>query len=111
MKALRHPLFADAPVGPGHRLPMTLLRLRVRDLFLQLAAEAHCTGMTNSAAAAWLHRKIARYRECAWIRHRAEDECPPKLAGRVEALLWCVLKCRDRVPSERLIRLVLARPS
>jgi hypothetical protein len=30
---------------------MTLLRLRVRDLFLQLAAEAYCSGMSHTAAA------------------------------------------------------------
>ena len=94
----------------GKRLPLTLLHLTVRDLFLRAAAEIHCGGMSDRQAAAFLHMKLARYRECgAWQRDRAEAECPPRLAGRVNALMWCVLKCHDRVVSERLIRLVLSR--
>jgi hypothetical protein len=104
-------MFAAAPVGPGHRLPITLLHLSVRDLFLRAAAEIYCAGMSNRAAATRLHTVLARYRECAWRRDRAEELCPPRLAGRVEALMWCVLKCSDRLVSERLIRAVLARPS
>ncbi len=34
---------------------------------------------------------------------------PPRLAGRLDGLLWCVLKVRDRLVSERLIRAVLAQ--
>ena len=87
---------------------MTLLHLSVRDHFLRAAADIHCTGMSDRAAAAWLHKKLARYRECAWRRDRVETWCPPRLAGRIEALMWSVLKCSDRVASERLIRNVLA---
>jgi hypothetical protein len=112
MRPHRPSVFADAlPVGRGHRLPMTLLHLTVRDHFLRAAAEIHCTGMSDRAAAAWLHTKLARYRECAWRRECAEEQCPPRHAGRVEALLWSVLKCSDRLVSERLIRCVLARSS
>jgi hypothetical protein len=88
---------------------MTLLHLRVRDLFLRLAAEAYCAGMSNSAAAEWVHRKISRYRACAWQRDRVAETVPPRLTGHVNGLLWCVLKCRHRVPSARLIRLALSR--
>jgi len=95
--------------GRGHRLPLTLLHLSVRDHFLRAAADIYCTGMSDRAAAEWLHKKLARYRECAWRRDRVEQLCPPRLAGRVEAMAWCVLKCSDRLVSTRLIRLVLAR--
>jgi hypothetical protein len=110
MRPHRLSIFDNAtPVGPGHRLPMTVLHLTVRDLFLRAAAEIHCTGMSNREAAAWLHTKLARYRECAWRRDRAEAECPPRLAGHVNGLLWAALKCSDRV-SERTIRRSLAAP-
>ncbi|MET4198750.1 hypothetical protein ABIA95_002750 [Bradyrhizobium sp. LA8.1] len=105
MKPLRHP----PPAGPGHRLPMTLLHLRVRDLFLRAAAEIHCAGISNHAAAEWLHKRLARYRECGWQRDRIAETVPPRLAGRVEGLLFCVLKCSDRLVSSRLVRAVLAR--
>ena len=111
MKPHRPSIFADAvPLdGRGHRLPLTLLHLSVRDCFLRAAADIHCAGMSDRAAAAWLHKKLCRYRECAWHRRRAEASCPPRLAGRIDGLLWCVLKCSDRVVSEELIRKVLAR--
>jgi hypothetical protein len=97
--------------GRGRRTPLTVLRLSVRDHFLQAAADIYCTGMSDRAAAAWLHKRLARYRECAWRRDRALGECPPRLAGRINAVMWCVLKCSDRLVSERLIRAVLSRSS
>ena len=87
---------------------MTLLYLSVRDHFLRAAADIHCTGMSDRQAAAWLHKKLARYRECAWQRDRVEECCPSRLAGRVDGLMWCVLKCSDRVVSEMTIRRALA---
>jgi hypothetical protein len=105
MKPHRPSIFADAvPVGRGHRTPMTTLRLTVRDLFLRAAAEIHCIGMSDRQAAEWLHKKLSRYRECAWRRDQNEALCPPRLAGRVNGLLWAALKCSDRLVSERTIR-------
>jgi hypothetical protein len=93
----------------GKRLPMTLLHLTVRDHFLRLAADIHCVGMSDRQAAAYLHKRLARYRECAWQRDAPEECCPPRLAGRVNGLMWVVLKCSDRVVSQRLIRMILSR--
>jgi hypothetical protein len=106
MKPLRHPLVS---AGPGHRTPLTLLHLSVRDHFLRAAAEIHCAGMSGRQAAEWLHKRLARYREGAWRREYVEEQCPPRLAGRIDGLMWCVLKARDRVPSEELIRKALSR--
>jgi hypothetical protein len=75
----------------SRRTPLTLLHLTVRDLFLRAAADIYCTGMSDRQAAAWLHKKLARYRECAWCRDRVEEQCPSRLAGRINALMWCVL--------------------
>ncbi|MET3970820.1 hypothetical protein [Bradyrhizobium sp. S3.9.1] len=110
MKPHRPSIFGDAvPVGPGHRLPMTLLYLRVRDCFLRAAMENHCGGMSHREAAEWLHKKLARYSECAWRRDYVKEACPPRLAGHINALMWCVLKCGGgRVVSERTIRRVLS---
>jgi hypothetical protein len=109
MKPDRPSMFGDAaPVGPGHRLPMTLLHLTVRDLFLRAAAEIHCKGLSDRQAAEWLHKKLSRYRECAWQRDCFEEQCPQRLYGRVNGLLWAALKCSDRVVSERTIRRALA---
>jgi hypothetical protein len=111
MKQVRPSTFSDAmPLDlRGRRLPMTLLRLDVRDAFLRLAADIHCTGLSGRQAAMLLHVRLGRYREGAWRRDQILDAVPPRLAGRIDGLMWCVLKCRDHVPSVRLIRLVLAR--
>jgi hypothetical protein len=100
-------MFSDVPIGPGHRLPMTLLLLTVRDCFLRLAAEIHCAGWSDRQAAEWLHKRLSRYRAGAWRREYAEEQCPQRLYGRVEGLLWAALKCSDRL-SERTIRRALA---
>ena len=105
-KPLRHPLL---PVGPGHRSAETLLRLDERDRYLREAASRFCIGMSDRAAAAVLFTKLARYREGAWRRDASEALCPVRHRGTVTQFLWMVLKCRDAVPGERLIRLVLAR--
>ncbi|WP_036053937.1 hypothetical protein [Bradyrhizobium sp. URHD0069] len=111
MRPHRATAFAHAvPVdGRGRRTPLTLLHLSVRDHFLRAAADIYCTGMSDRAAAAVLRTKLARYREGAWRREASEPSMPPRLAGRLDGLLWCVLKVRDRLVSERLIRAVLAQ--
>ena len=41
-------------------------------------------------------RALARYRAGAWIRDRVERYCPPRLTNKPEALLWAILRERDR---------------
>ena len=93
--------------GRGHRSPQTMLLLDERDHYLREAALLHCGGMSDRAAASFLRTRLVRYREGRWQRDRSEDQCPPRLAGLVEALMWCVLKCRDHAPSEMTIRRAL----
>jgi hypothetical protein len=114
MKPVRPTAFDDAEPADyrGKRLPLTLLRLTVRDLFLRAAAEIHCAGMSDRQVAEWLCKRLARYRECAWRRDYVEEACPPRLAGHINALMWCVLKCGGgRLVSDETIRKVLARSS
>lgn len=65
--------------------------------------------MSDRQAALLLHSKLDRYRSGAWRRDKTEALCPARHRGTVTEFLWCVLKVRDHLPSERLIRLVLAR--
>jgi hypothetical protein len=105
VKPLRHPLLPD---GRGRRTAATLDAIACRDALLVEAARRYCAGMSDRAAAAMLHTKLARYRAGAWRRTRVEAQCPPRHLGRLDELLWQLLRLRDAIPSERLIRLVLS---
>ena len=104
MRPLRHPLVPD---NRGHRTPRTLLALDERDRSL-IEASAFFPGLSDREIARRLRSRLLLYREGRWRRDRAEALCPPRRAGRLDGVLWCLLKVADRVPSERLIRAVLA---
>jgi hypothetical protein len=93
--------------GRGHRTAQTLLALAERDRLLRAAADRYCTGMSDRAAAAMLYVKLTRYREGRFRRSRAEPTCPLQHLGRLDALLWAILRNRDHIPSERSIRRIL----
>ena len=110
MRPLRASVFDDGvPVdGRGRRTPADVLGRAIRDHLLRLAAERHLSGLSDRQAAEVLRAKLARYREGGWRRDRAEDLCPARHHGRVEALLWETLRTRDMIPSSRTIRKALA---
>ena len=93
--------------GRGQRKPADVVARASRDYLLRLACERHCQGLSDRAAAEMLRTKLARYASGAWQRDRAEDLCPARYHGRIEALLWQVLRARDYVPSARSIRRAL----
>ena len=101
-------LFASVPDNRGKRTPRTLLAIDERDRYL-IEAARHFSGASDREIARRLRIALLRYREGAWRRTRGEAICPPRHAGRLEATLWSILKVRDHVPSERLIRAVLSR--
>jgi hypothetical protein len=92
--------------GPGRRTPQTLLLIDERDALLREAARFY-PGVSDREVARQVRIALLRYRACRWRRECSETTCPH--AGRLDALLWAILKTRDVVPSDRLIRLVLAR--
>jgi hypothetical protein len=98
-----------APItrGPGRRSPSTLATIYVRNALLIEAALLFHRDKSNHAAAAAICKRLALYRAGAWRRHRAKEALPPDLVGKIEELLWFVLKEHDAVPSERTIRAVL----
>jgi hypothetical protein len=94
--------------GRGRRTPATLLALDERDRCL-IEAACHFPGFSDREIARRLRSLLLIYRQGAWRRDRVDALCPPRHAGRLEAVLWMLLKVRDAIPSERTIRAVLSR--
>jgi hypothetical protein len=90
--------------GRGRTLPDERSAIIFRDLTFYEAAVLFCPGKASASAARELSRRLQRYRDGAWRRHRAAEHMPAKLDGRLEALFWHVLKIRDAAASERTIR-------
>jgi hypothetical protein len=109
MRPVRASAFGDsAPVDRrGKRLPETLQAIAQRDALLREAAARFCAGATHHQAAEMLRTKLLRYQTSAWRRDRAQPECPSRLAGRLDALLFQILRTRDHVPSGVTIRRAL----
>ncbi len=102
-------MFVAAPVDRrGHRLPETLAALARRDELIRQAAERFFSDASDHEAARLLHQALERYAGCAWQRERSAPECPPRHAGRLTASCWHILHAVDRVPSEPLIRKIIA---
>jgi hypothetical protein len=112
MKPHRATAFADAaPVdGRGRRSPATLLVLDERDALLIEAAKFY-PGASDREIARQLRTALSTYRNGRWRRDRVEALCPVQHKGKLMQVLWCLLKTRDAIPGERLIRAVLARAS
>jgi hypothetical protein len=102
---VHHPETHAAPVDRrGKRLPETLQAIAQRDALLREAAARFFPDATHHQAAEMLRVKLLRYQTSAWRRDRAEAECPPRLAGRLDELLWQILKTHDHTPSAVTIR-------
>jgi hypothetical protein len=110
MKPHRKSTFAGAfPVGRGHPTPAAMLSRDERDRYLIAAADRYCIGLSDNAAAEFLVAKLGLYRATAWQRDRDCDEafCPHRHRGTIREYFWMILKSRDRLPGERLVREVL----
>jgi hypothetical protein len=94
--------------GVGQRSPSTLLRIDERDALLRQAARFY-PGCSDREVARRLRVALLTYQTGRWRRTRADLTCPKEHAGKLAGVLWAILKVRDFVPSERLIRAVLSR--
>jgi hypothetical protein len=94
----------------GRRLPETLDAIHRRDALL-IEAGRFYAGVSGREAARLIRVALLRYRGGRWRRERTELTCPAQHAGKLTALLWRLLRTRDAVPSEGLIRAVLAPKS
>lgn len=110
MKPVRPSTLAGAfPVGRGHPTPAEMLSRDERDRYLIAAADRFYIGVSDNSAAADLVTKLSLYRATAWQRDRDCDEalCPHRHRGAIREFFWMILKSRDRLPGERLVREVL----
>ena len=110
MRQDRGSTFSDAaPVDRrGHRLPETLAALARRDELIREAVERFFPGASGHEAARLLHQALGRYACAAWQRERSAAECPARHVGRLSELCFHILRAVDRVPSEPLIRKIIA---
>jgi hypothetical protein len=95
----------------GHRSAETLDAIARRNSLLVEAARRFCGGMSGREAARFLRTRLLRYECGTWRRSRVETQCPARHAGRIEAVLWAILKVRDHAPSERTVRAALSASS
>ena len=95
--------------GRGHgRTPAVQLLIDERATLLREAARRHCIGMSGRARAKYLHDALSRYSEGRFRRSRLETTCPSAHRGRLDEMLWLLLKTTSgRVPSIPTIRRVL----
>ncbi|MET4518123.1 hypothetical protein [Bradyrhizobium sp. I1.7.5] len=110
MKPVRPSTFLGAfPGGRGHPTPAEMLSRDERDRYLIAAADRYCVGLSDNAAADVLVAKLSLYRVTAWQRDRDCEEalCPHRHRGTIREFFWMILKARDRLPGERLVREVL----
>ncbi|MET3992140.1 hypothetical protein ABID65_003788 [Bradyrhizobium sp. S3.9.2] len=108
MKPVRPLTFAGAfPVGRGHPTPAEMLSRDERDRYLIAAADRFYVGVSDNSAAADLVTKLSLYRATAWHNDGPEALCPARHRGTIREFFWMILKSRDRLPGERLVREVL----
>ena len=90
----------------GKRKPDTLRAIATRDTLLRLAARS----IDGSARvkARRLHSVLLRFRSGPWRRLQAEAACPDQYRGKIEEVLFVILRTRDAVPSFCTIRNALA---
>lgn len=61
----------------------------------------------ESAPADKFKERLAQFASTAWSRERDLPECPRRHLGKLEEVLWRILKLRDRVLCARQIRRIL----
>ena len=108
MKPVGPSTFAGAfPIGRGHPTPAVMLSRDERDRYLIAAADRFYIGVSDNSAAADLVTKLSLYRATAWHNDGPEALCPHRHRGTIREFFWMILKARDRLPGERLVREVL----
>jgi hypothetical protein len=95
--------------GRGHRTTQTLDAIARRNQLILEAGDRYFPGLSGREAARHLRVALLRYRCGAWRRTRTETSCPERHLGRLEELLWRLLRVHDHVPSDKLIRTALSR--
>ena len=101
---------AVAVDGRGRRTPQTMLLIDKRDALLIEIARRFYPGLLHRETAHRLRQRWLIFRSGPWRRTWTELRGPHD-PERLDAALWSLLRMRDAIPSERLIRIVLAQAS
>ncbi|TWB62238.1 hypothetical protein [Nitrospirillum viridazoti] len=84
--------------------------LQHRDNLIRGAAAIHLADMSRRAQAITLQHKLARYAASGWRWEASGDAPPQHRAGKLEGLLWAILKTGAPVPtSARQFQNILSR--
>jgi hypothetical protein len=98
-----------APVdGRNHgRTPAVRLVLDERNNLLAEITRRFYGGLSHRETAHRLRSRLLIYRNGPWRRTCSELTCPAAHRGRLDEMLWLLLRTSDRVPSIATIRRVL----
>jgi hypothetical protein len=88
----------------GRRSDETLRALVERDRLMVEAAALFFAEQSSRSAAHGLRDALLRYREGAWRRECVMESVPSRRLGRLDGHCWSILRARDHIPSERVIR-------
>lgn len=95
--------------GPGKRKAETVWKVETKYRLLRMAARCHFAGLSEREAAAAIAAKIDQYRNRGgWRRDRLEAVCPARHRGKIEEILYALLKVQDAEPSKATICRALA---
>jgi len=94
--------------APGGRQWRTEQAINERDRVLREAAALYWPDRPVAEQAREMAAALARYAATGWPRHRSLAACPERLHGTFSALAWHVLRARDFVLVERVLRRILA---
>lgn len=80
----------------GKRKPTTLWIIDTRDRLLRMMARCFFAGLTERQASVAIVAKVEQYRNRgAWRRDRLEATCPARHHGKLEEIMFTLLKIRD----------------
>jgi hypothetical protein len=93
----------EAPERRGRR-PETIAALDERDRLLSECAARFMPDQSARAAAHRLHLALSNYQLGPWRRERTSSAPPAHRCDRLDGFCWRILRARDHLPSERVIR-------
>lgn len=109
MKPVRSADLSGVPVDVrSHgRTPAVQLLIDERNALIRTAVRFY-PGASDREVARRLRSALSIYHGGRWRRtDRTEPRCPPQYAGRLDVVLWAVLKLHDHVSSEVTLRRAL----
>jgi hypothetical protein len=92
----------------GQRSWRMQLAIARRDNLLHAAAKKFYPNEHIGSQAEQISEALYRYAAGAWLRERGLEECPRRYVGRIQELLWAIMKTHPQTLSSRRIRFILS---